>query len=182
PAAPVVAAPTVSAPVMAPKPVADRPAPAPPRVAAVHEHKPGLLLDIYRLDSEPRDFPIFASTTKPDWSGVAEGVSHEVCQKHGFHENFYARWSGSLDLLKAGEYEFFLFSDDGSRLLIDGKVVVDNGGLHGGEERGGRCTLSAGPHAVRVEYFQGTGGLVLRWQWKPAGFPRDDVPGSVLVH
>jgi hypothetical protein len=58
-------------------------------------------------------------------------------------------------------YTFALTSDDGSRLFIDGEVVVDNDGLHGAEERRGDIALAAGWHAIRVEWFNKSGGAEL---------------------
>lgn len=42
---------------------------------------------------------------------------------------------GTLKIQTAGLYTFFLTSDDGSRLELDGVEVVLNGGFHGMEER-----------------------------------------------
>jgi hypothetical protein len=57
--------------------------------------------------------------------------------------------------------EFALWSDDGSRLLIDGEIVIDNGGLHGTEEKRGVAPLSKGWHAIKVEWFNKAGGATL---------------------
>ena len=47
-------------------------------------------------------------------------------------------------------YEFQLISDDGSRLFIDDKVVVDHDGLHGSTEMEGKVDAHQGtPQAVR---------------------------------
>jgi alpha-L-fucosidase len=43
---------------------------------------------------------------------------------------FGFRYTGHLVVPKDGVYQFVVASDDGSRLLIDGAVVVDNDGLH----------------------------------------------------
>jgi len=58
-------------------------------------------------------------------------------------------------------YEFALSSDDGSRLLIDGIVVVDNDGLHGTKEESGSAPLGKGWHNFRLEWFNKTGGATL---------------------
>ena len=57
--------------------------------------------------------------------------------------------------------EFALSSDDGSRLLIDGNIVIDNGGLHGSQEKRGSAPLSKGWHALKVEWFNKAGGATL---------------------
>ena len=45
-------------------------------------------------------------------------------------DQFALRFEGALSIDAEGEYTFWLKSDDGSRLTIDGKVVVDNDGIH----------------------------------------------------
>ncbi len=68
---------------------------------------------------------------------------------------FAARWTGQIKIETAGEYTFTLGSDDGSRLFIDGKLVINHDGLHGYSDRSGSVTLSAGFHDIRVEMFEG---------------------------
>ena len=57
-----------------------------------------------------------------------------------------------------GEYEFQTTSDDGSRLYIDDKKVVENWGLHGMVNKKGTVVLSKGYHDFKVEYFNHWGG------------------------
>jgi hypothetical protein len=54
-----------------------------------------------------------------------------------------------------GKYRFRLTSDDGSRLSIDDRVVIDNDGVHETEAMGGSVLLESGRHHIRVSYFQG---------------------------
>jgi outer membrane protein OmpA-like peptidoglycan-associated protein len=64
-----------------------------------------------------------------------------------------------------GEYGWQLQSDDGSRLWIDGKEVIDYDGVHGFGAAQGKIELTKGPHDVRLWYFQGPPteiGLVLK--------------------
>src|SRR5688572_11881409 len=63
--------------------------------------------------------------------------------------NFYVRWTGTLRVEKAGMYGFFTTSDDGSRLSIGGKVVVDNGGQHPMTDKSGKAELAAGDHEIK---------------------------------
>ena len=70
-------------------------------------------------------------------------------------EWFVIEYNGRFWIEQAGDYDFSLSSDDGSRLYIDGKLVINNDGLHSIEERSGSATLKTGVHRVRVSYFQG---------------------------
>jgi hypothetical protein len=70
-------------------------------------------------------------------------------------EWFAIDYKGRFWIEAPGEYRFFLTSDDGSRLYIDGKKVVDNDGVHAEEVRAGKIKLKPGIHEIRVQYFQG---------------------------
>jgi len=80
---------------------------------------------------------------------------------------FSAQWTGSIVLPRTGRYLFATESDDGSWIDIDGDTVVDNGGVHGARRREGVRVLEAGPHAIRVRYFQAGAGGSLRLFWMP---------------
>lgn len=70
-------------------------------------------------------------------------------------EWFAIDYNGRFWIQDPGEYEFYLLSDDGSKLYIDGKTVISNDGVHSGIERTGSRKLKAGLHQIRVSYFQG---------------------------
>ena len=97
-------------------------------------------------------------------------------------ENFAVRWDGFVHIEKTGAYQFFTESDDGSRLLIDAKPVIDNGGMHSATEKSGQIELSPGDHRIRLEYFQGGGEAVCMLRWQPPGGQKQVIPASVLLH
>jgi len=70
-------------------------------------------------------------------------------------------YEGFIYIKNTNMIEFSLSSDDGSRLLIDDQIVIDNGGLHATQEKRGAAPLSKGWHAIRVEWFNRTGGATL---------------------
>lgn len=63
-------------------------------------------------------------------------------------------FSGYIAIPSNGIYTFYTNSSDGSRLFIDGSLVVDNDGLHGIVEQSGDVCLDEGYHELKVEYFQ----------------------------
>src|SRR5262245_5195940 len=97
-------------------------------------------------------------------------------------ENFQARWTGILRVEKAGRTQFWTESDDGSRLTIDGKVVVDNPGQHPMTEKTGAAELSAGDHEVKIEYFQGGGGAGIQVYWQPPAGTKLAIPAKAFYH
>lgn len=66
---------------------------------------------------------------------------------------FAARWS-SVQNFQAGTYRFFALVDDGARIFVDDKPVVNEWFEHPGSTIFGDVTLTAGAHNVRVEYFE----------------------------
>jgi outer membrane protein OmpA-like peptidoglycan-associated protein len=85
-------------------------------------------------------------------------------------EWFGLLYTGHFQIEKAGEYAWRLVSDDGSRLWIDDKEIIDNDGVHGTLEKTETMTLSRGPHAIKVWFYQGPATeLALQLFIKPAG-------------
>jgi len=72
---------------------------------------------------------------------------------------FGMKFTGYLKVNTPGEFTFFLASDDGSRLSIDSKTVIDNGDTHSRRGKRGDIHLAEGVHEVTVTYVQGGGGL-----------------------
>ncbi|WP_426039333.1 alkaline phosphatase family protein [Brevundimonas sp. DC300-4] len=90
-------------------------------------------------------------------------------------------FEGDITIATAGSYGFSLASDDGSKLYIDGKTVVDNDGDHGVITAAGRIDLQPGKHAIRVEYFNGGGGSWLGAYFEGPGIPRQFVDPNLLT-
>jgi len=74
---------------------------------------------------------------------------------------FALRFSGYLEIEKRGLYTFFTESDDGSQLVINNEMVVDNDGIHGAEMKTGKIMLDKGRHLIQIKYFEATIGEIL---------------------
>jgi hypothetical protein len=72
--------------------------------------------------------------------------------------DFGADITGSIVVSAPGIYPFSLNSDDGSQLLIDGNLVVDDGGTHGPQVATSNTFLTAGQHNIEVQFFECCGG------------------------
>ena len=127
--------------------------------------KAGIEYEYYELDS-PQRLPDFDALT-PVASGGTERFDVRKHSKRA--DNFGLRYSGILQVEQEGEYRFMLGSDDGSKLIIDDKVVINNDGEHGMVRKNARITLSPGRHAVQVEYFEKGGGEELVVTFRPPG-------------
>lgn len=72
----------------------------------------------------------------------------------GRDNNFAMRFDAFLPIEQAGDYRFFIGSDDGSRLFIDDEQVVAFDGIHPFSFRRGNKKLDVGVHRLRIEYFE----------------------------
>ena len=70
-------------------------------------------------------------------------------------EWFAIDYTGKFWIEQGGWYAFGLTSDDGSKLYIDGRVIIDNDGQHVPASCKGAVELAPGVHTLRVSYFQG---------------------------
>ncbi|MBA3699140.1 MAG: DUF1553 domain-containing protein [Planctomycetes bacterium] len=75
-------------------------------------------------------------------------------------------FEGELEIPSAGSYTFRLDSDDGSRLIINGKRVLEMDGIHGMQGyQNATVQLKTGKARVRLDYFQAVGGRGLKMLW-----------------
>lgn len=98
-----------------------------------------------------------------------------------YKNDFGIVYEGRLHAPKKALYKFYLTCDDGARLLINGKQVVEYDGIHpAGDIKKGVITLPEGDHAFRLEYFQAAGNIELYAAWKGTQF--DITPLSKWIH
>jgi hypothetical protein len=87
-------------------------------------------------------------------------------------QDFTVEWSGWLRADRDGQYTFATRSDDGSTVEIDGRMVVDNGGIHEAESKTSTVALTAGAHQIRVRFLQTDTGYEFYSSWTPPGETR----------
>ena len=84
-------------------------------------------------------------------------------------QNFSVRWAGALTPNRTGEYEFSANADDGVRLYLGDRLLID--GWAGMPRAGRQATIALEAnraYPIRIEYFQKTGAAMLRIGWRPA--------------
>ncbi|MCP4172269.1 MAG: c-type cytochrome, partial [Fuerstiella sp.] len=119
--------------------------------------------------------PDFNALT-PTATGAAAGFDVSAAARK---ERFGLRFRAFLHIATGGEYEFWLGSDDGSRLLIDGTTVIDVDDIHPHTTKNARQELSSGVHSVVVEYFEAGGEESLNVEFKGPGISRQPLAGHV---
>ncbi|MCC7415660.1 MAG: hypothetical protein IT176_00855 [Acidobacteria bacterium] len=83
---------------------------------------------------------------------------------------FSVRWQGYIEIHRPGLHVFSTRSDDGSRVTIGDRLVIDNGGSHVPLAATGAIALEAGLHRILIEYVQNGGGYEMRFSGAPAGW------------
>jgi parallel beta-helix repeat protein len=96
-------------------------------------------------------------------------------------DTFSARHAGEIVAPSTGTYTFFTTSDDGVRLNINNKVVLNDFNDHAPRTVGGAITLSAGQRVpLKLEYYENYGGALLKLEWSGPGVTRRVIPTANL--
>jgi PA14 domain len=93
---------------------------------------------------------------------------------------FSIRWHGSLQVPADDQYTFVVRSDDGARLFVDDRLVLDAWHDQEARDRAATTWLSRGGHGIRLEYYQGSGHAACRLWWMRSGGLKEDVPRRLL--
>ncbi len=117
------------------------------------------------------------------YPAVHSGVAPDFAPRHlKLSQKSGVIYNGLIRAPADGIYTFFLFSDDGSVLFVDGELIVDNDGSHRARERRGRVGLKAGFHTISVRHFQVGGRPRMEVKWAGPGIRKQDIPAGVLFH
>jgi beta-glucosidase len=82
--------------------------------------------------------------------------------------DFSARWTGTIKPAKAGPYIFVVRSDDGSRVKLDGKVIVDNWQDQATHTESASVPLEADhTYQLTVEYYNVGGTANMQFAYLP---------------
>jgi hypothetical protein len=116
--------------------------------------------DVYELPTTIRGLPIFSEL---DSLGAVYTNSLNVPDQYfggtwGKPDSspwFGINYQGTFWVVEPGDYDFQLTSDDGAKLYIDDRLIINNDGLHTARTLGGKASLSFGRHTIRIAYFQG---------------------------
>jgi len=122
----------------------------------------------------------------PDFNSltpVDEGVVSSITLSPKKSSNYFGfEYDGYIRIPGDGIYNFYTASDDGSRLFINYKLIVDNDGLHGIVDKGGVIALKEGYHRIRIDFFESAGGEDLKVYLKGPGMEKQFIPDVLLFH
>jgi len=145
---------------------------------------PGVVTTIYTIPLGTEKMPTNLENKKPIMAGIMP--NYDNVNGGDFSEledNFALIGEGYLSIPEDGVYDMRVWSDDGSKVTLNGKLILDNDGLHGTEMKETKLGLKKGYHPFKIEFFQGSGGKFLGWNYKPE---QDDffsvIPTHLLYH
>ncbi|MEU7834170.1 PA14 domain-containing protein [Nonomuraea sp. NPDC049129] len=100
----------------------------------------------------------------------------------GREDDVTVRWSGRLTAGSAGDHTFSITGDNGFRLWVDGKAVIDHWVDDWDiEQTGAPVRLEAGQsYDIKLEYFEHFGGAHLQLRWQPPGAGKETIPTCSL--
>ena len=121
--------------------------------------------------------PDFA-TLKPIDKGIVKTVDLTMKKRD---TDYGMVFKGFLNVPETGVYQFLLSSNDGSKMIVSGKTL-DNDGLHVMEEKTMDIALAKGLHPVEVQFMQAGGDDGLKLEWKTKGKDRAAIDQSLWVY
>jgi hypothetical protein len=154
-------------------------------IDTLEDMKPGLRAEFFDYNEKLSRLPDL-SNQRPDMVRTDDQLNYRSTRQaweglsDNFKDTFASRHTGNIYISTSGTYTFYLKSDDGSKLWINHKLLIDNDGLHGMREKKSTLSLEEGFHTVRIEFFENKGGAGLIFSYKSEAFNKCVVPASVL--
>ncbi|MBV2354103.1 glycoside hydrolase family 2 [Streptomyces sp. J2-1] len=101
----------------------------------------------------------------------------------GRSDDVSVRWTGRVVPEKTGATTFSMIGDNGFRLWVDGRLVIDHWVDDWDQEQtAAPVELTAGTaYDIKVEYFEHYGGSNLHLRWTPPGGTKAAVPQSAFL-
>ncbi|MCX7874845.1 MAG: family 20 glycosylhydrolase [Melioribacteraceae bacterium] len=96
-------------------------------------------------------------------------------------ESFAVSISGYINIEKDDNYKFYLSSDDGSKLLINNKILIDNDGSHSLREMTNSIFLTKGKVPFEIQYFNKWGSSNLKLEFETSDSKRKSISANMLL-
>lgn len=96
-------------------------------------------------------------------------------------DNFSVRWTGRVKPDKTQNYRFYTVSDDGVRLWVNNRLLIDKWIDQSPTEWSGSIPLTAGlSYDVTLEYYERGGGADVRLSWSSPTMAKQPIPATHL--
>jgi len=95
--------------------------------------------------------------------------------------DFSVRWTGDVSAQFTEAYSFYTITDDGIRVWVNSKLIIENWSHHGDTEDTGTINLVAGKsYSIEIEYFQAGGGSIAQLGWESPHTTKQLIPTDLL--
>lgn len=97
-------------------------------------------------------------------------------------DTFSVRWTGNVIPVSTETYTFYLQSDEGARLWVNGRLLVDDWALHSLREK--KATIALAPtkaYSIKVEFRENTKTAAVRLAWSTPTIAKADIPTAQLL-
>jgi len=96
-------------------------------------------------------------------------------------DNFSVRWTGQVEATFTETYTFYVRTDDGVRLWVEGQQLVDSWVNRSAAEDKGAIDLMAGQlYSVVMEYYEDDSDAVAELRWSSPRTPEQLIPQAAL--
>lgn len=109
-----------------------------------------------------------------NWQGESPAAGIE-------RDGFSVRWKGKVKPVYSEKYTFLVSSDDGVRVWIDGKLLIDDWRDHSAAISKGSIELTAGIlYDIKLEYYENRGDASVRLMWESPRQRQAVIPQNAL--
>lgn len=96
-------------------------------------------------------------------------------------DRFSVRWTGQVQPKFSETYIFSTTTDDGARLWVDGRLLIDRWQLQAPTTHSAKIALEAGrKYTIRLEYFENTQAAMAQLLWSSPSTPKQPIPTNAL--
>ncbi len=97
-------------------------------------------------------------------------------------DKFSVRWEGELKIDKSDHYTFYINSDEGTKLFLDDKMIIDTWlNKNRPVENSGELYLEEGKHKIKLEYFFNQRHAHIKLLWSSGSFKKRTVKSKFLT-
>ena len=129
-------------------------------------------------DWPERHLPDFSTLGEPALVGVKANLDLEGIDDTKNH--FCAVFETEIKVKTEEEYTFILTTDDGSRLYVDGEMLIESDGARGPIEEKAVKVLTKGKHAIKVEWFDYDKGQSIVFRYSSPSVPEREIDDTHL--
>ncbi|MFH0772066.1 MAG: PA14 domain-containing protein [Candidatus Omnitrophota bacterium] len=97
-------------------------------------------------------------------------------------DNYLVKWKGKIKIDQADNYNFYTTTDDGARLWIDTRLIIDAWQDQSATEIQGSVYLTPGLYDIELNYYDRVGFAVCKLYWSSGSIPKSVIPPANLYY